>query len=545
MPFAVFAAAFLLYSLLPTRNFNYADDSLRWAYQLTQSGNLISSHHLSLNGMRWLYRTFHGVGMQISPVTLLAIYSAFWGAAGLAFLYLLLRRIGFEPLAMWGALICGFSAGYWSYAIVGDVYAPSIGLLVVGLYFFYSALDSHDTTSATLNGIGATAAFVLMLMHHQALFVFVLGLVPAAAFVRKASVPRRIGTGLGVTAAVSAISLSIYAVAYATLTKDQRNGFLRFCAGYVSSFDGRPDQRRFDFGSLINTAAGEARAVVSTNVIFKSSEVAEAVQGRYPARAVYPFPYLVHALPTWLAVIIGLIASGVLLAVLYLFFRGLRAGLRERDLILIIFVASIAQLAFFTWWEGISDEFSLWTLPIITLIAVRGAASTSRPRAWLSSVAICLFVTTLAGSVALYRNAENDVDLVNDAYATSLGPNDFLVGFEDIQSQHRISLEADELGFEYFDIRTRAPHWSAADSERFSQALESAVRRGANIRVSPRFIYPPESQLAAVRFINPDFDSQRAFLLAKLRGMPRVDWLKPAVFLDGYFHLDRGQPRPS
>ena len=111
------ALIFLVFALLPTQNFNYADDSLSWAYQLTQSGNLINSQHLYFNAMRWLYHLLHDAGLTISPARLLALYSAVWGAIGLAFLYRLLVRTGSGNLALWGTLFCAFTADYWSYSI--------------------------------------------------------------------------------------------------------------------------------------------------------------------------------------------------------------------------------------------------------------------------------------------------------------------------------------------------------------------------------------------------------------------------------------------
>src|SRR5262245_14834848 len=97
---AIFVVALLVYALLPTRNFNYADDSLSWAHSLTQSDYLINSQHLYLNAMRWLYRLLHDAGLTISPVTLLAFYSAVWGAIGLVILFRLLVRSGLGNLAL-------------------------------------------------------------------------------------------------------------------------------------------------------------------------------------------------------------------------------------------------------------------------------------------------------------------------------------------------------------------------------------------------------------------------------------------------------------
>ena len=479
---ALFVGAFLLYALLPTRNFNYADDSLRWAYELTQAGNLINSHHLFLNAMRWLYQLLHNAGLGISPVTLLALYSAFWGAVGLAVLYRLLVRARLGNLALWGTLVCAFSAGYWSYAIVGDVYVPAIALMIVGLDFVYSGITSQDARKASLYAIGATIAFLLMLAHHQAHIMFVLGLLPAAFLMQKAVVrKRRVLFGLGVPAAVCALALALYAGAYSSRPAEEQQGFLRFGAGYAESFDARPDQKQLGPSSVINIAAGETRALVSTNVMFRSPKVAQAIQSRYPYRAVYPFPYLVRGLPIPIAAIAGISALLAALSALYLFVRGLWAGLKEKGLVTLVFVPMIPQVVFFAWWEGISDEFALWTLPLIAIIVARGAAETRHPVRWLRTLVACVFFSTLVGSTFLYWNPDNDIDLVNDEYTKSLGKNDFLVGFEDIQSYHRISLEAESQGFEYFNIQSSAPHWSEADDARFEAALDSAVKRGAKI----------------------------------------------------------------
>jgi hypothetical protein len=94
-------------------------------------------------------------------------------------------------------------------------------------------------------------------------------------------------------------------------------------------------------------------------------------------------------------------------------------------------------------------------------------------------------------------------------------------------------------GFTYINIRNR-------DNPRFEAqaALDSAVKKGARIHVSPMFTYPPKSELTFIASYNPNFDSQRAALLAKLRAMSEVDWVKPAMFEEQYFHLDEGTPSP-
>jgi hypothetical protein len=496
--------------------------------------------------MRWIYQSLHDAGLSISPVTLLAVYSAFWGAVGLAFLYRILARAGMGSLALGGTLVCAFSAGYWSYAMVGDVYLPAIALMIVGLNFVYSGLTSRVGRRGWLCAFGATIAFLLMLAHHQAHIVFVLGLLPAAFIMRAGAVrKRRVLFGLGVPVVVCALAFALYAGVYSSRPAAEQQGLARFGAGYAESFDARPDQKELGVGSVINIAAGETRALVSTNVMFKNSKVAQAVQARYPTRAVYPFPFLVTGIPVPIAVIAALSALLAALAALYLFIRGSWAGLRENGLITLVLVPMIPQLIFFAWWEGISDEFMLWTLPLVAIVVTRGAAGTRQPTRWMGALVACLCLSTLLGSTSLYWNPRNDIDLVNDEFTRSLGENDVLVGFEDIQSDHRIRLAAEDQGFEYLNIRTAAPHWSESDDNRVDTALAAAAKRGARVHISPRLTYPPKSGLAFVEDVNSEFGAQRAALLAKLRAIPGLDWLKPAVYSQEYFHLDEGTSPPS
>lgn len=539
---AIFVVALLVYSLLPTRNFNYADDSLAWAYQLTQSGGVINSHHLYLNAMRWIYQFLDGAGLKISPVAFLAFYSALWGSIGLVVLYRLLLRAGMGNQALWGTLFCALSAGYWSYSIVGDVYVPAIALMMMGFYCAYCGLTVENSRSARHYAIGAVLSFVGMLAHHQAFAMLVLGLVPAALLMRKAVLHEsRMTFAVVVPAAVCMLAVALYAVGYLATPVSQQQGLVRFGAGYVETFDPRPDQKQISLGSLANMAAGESRALVSTNVIFRSDEVAQAIQDKYPYRATYPLPYLVRNIPGPVAALLAISACLAAVLTACLIGRGLWAGLKERGLVLLVAVPMIPQTAFFTWWEGISDEFALWTLPLLAVLVARGAAEMVYSRRWLRAVVACLLLSTFAGSILLYWNPRNDIDFVNDEYAQRLGENDVLIGFEDIQSDFRLNLEAEKRGFtylNYFNVGT--PNESSA----FEASLESAVGSDARIHVSPRFTYPPKSAVMFKRSANSDFDSQRAAVLAELKSIRDVDWLQPIVFSDRYFQLSDGAPAP-
>ena len=230
------------------------------AAQIARLGHLINSQHLYLDAMRWLYLHLHDAGLTISPVTLLALYSAVWGAIGLAILYRLLVRAGLGNLALSGALFSAFSADYWSYSIVGDVYIPLISLMIIGLYFIYLGITSENARSAWLNAIGATIAFLAMLAHHQAFILLVLGFVPAAFLMRQGVVRKwRVLFGVGVPAAVSVLAFLLWTVVYYSTPVKEQHGLVRFGMGYVASFQNHPDQKHLDLRPWL--VSGQVRFV--------------------------------------------------------------------------------------------------------------------------------------------------------------------------------------------------------------------------------------------------------------------------------------------
>src|SRR5262249_15366012 len=136
IPIMIFLLFLNLYLWLPTQNWNYADDALRWAYDITLPGIVINTHHLYLDLLRYVYALLSiRLGIDIDPVRLLSAYSALCGALGLAFLYKLISAfVPSRSLSLLGVLLCGSTVGYWSYSIVGDVYVPATSFLIIGFY---------------------------------------------------------------------------------------------------------------------------------------------------------------------------------------------------------------------------------------------------------------------------------------------------------------------------------------------------------------------------------------------------------------------------
>jgi len=540
---AIFTGALLLYGLLPSHNYHYADDSLRWAYAITQPSGLINSHHLYLNIMREIYHALHAVfGTAVEPARLLALYSALWGAVGLVWFYRLLRILGCGAVALPGTLACAFTTNYWAYSIVGDVYVPATALMVIGAYAFIRSLRANSYRSQVGGTLAAIVAFVLMILHHQAYSVFVIGLTAGTLFTRESIWKRRLIQSVIVLAVTGIVALAIYGVVYRATQDTETTSLRAFVSGYVDSLNARPDQKRISLSILANSAAGQLRALLPYYVMFRSASVTHAIQQRFPYRYVYPYPYLVRSLsPIDIALIlVGAIVVGVAGCVLCV--CGAITLLREKDGALAILFAMFPQALFFIWWEGISDEFWIWSLPLVIMVAAKGAARGQRwgqrwPVRLLNAAVVGLFVCSLLGAILLFANPDNDIDAVNRRYLARVSAADMVVGFDEIQATGRTHLAMEQQGFLYFNVFDHSFNWSGADLAELEREIAETLARGGKIFVDSYILHPPKSHLAFIRLTNPEFDVQRQNILVHLRSVPsaRIEWISQDATVPGYF----------
>jgi hypothetical protein len=538
----VFAVAALLYVLVPSRNANYADDSMRWALSLTNPPGLINVHHLFLNGLQWVYRgALPLFGGHLDPARLLAIYNALWGAVGLAALFRLLREAGLGRVALPATIACGASAGYWAYSIVGDVYVPAIALLVIGAGSFIRGLRTGQAREQWRHGAVAVVAFVLALLHHQAHFALIAGLGLGALCMRGGLAPRELRFNLAVLLACGAITLVVYAAVFRATPHAPGTTFRHFASGYVESFNAHPDQKSFSPRAAVNAAAGVTRAAFATHVIFRSAALTRAIQNRFPYRNLYPYPYLVRRLgPLQIGIILlGLLAAASGLG--FLLARGAWRAVREREEPFVLLLAAIPQALLFVWWEAISDEFWLWALPILAVLVGLGAAGEGRARRIVLTIAVTgLIASSWFGAIALFADPGNDIDAVNGRFVAAARNPDLIVGWNEIQSSARIVLASRRTGFRYFNVFVRA----FAQDERLvpdlRDSIAGALERGGRVRVDPYVTHPPLSNLADVRLTNPAFEEQRQSVLRELRAADsaRVDWMPLEASVPGYFLED-------
>lgn len=537
---AVFVVALLVYGLAPSRNSLYADDSLSWAWQLSQGTGLVNSHHLYLNPLKAVYAWGLGSAWHWDPALFMASYSALWGAVGLFALYQLLLFLGCGRASLPGTVVCGCTNGYWSYAIVGDVYVPATAALVLGTYLLLLGLDEPRPARRAPLLAGTVTAFLVMILHHQAYAWFVCGLPLAIPFFGNRDRRRRALEVAGVAVATGVLALSVYAAVFAAFPNPRHESFASFVSGYAGpgKYQEEADQKSLAPSMFLKAGAGEIRAVFPYYVAFRSPAVTRFVQRLSPARAVYAYPFLVRTLgPVRVALIlIGLLAAGLTGA--WLAVLGLVRACSERGPTFALLVAALPQAVFFVWWLGVSDEFWIWSLPFVALLAATGAVgrgtraagprshSSARWRTLPGGVAlltVCaagLFVSTGLGAVALFADPGNDLDAVDCAFVSQVTRQDLVLGLDRIQPAARINLSRLRQGFQYVNVFDRAAQWDESDFEAVRHAVRQALARGGRVFVSPYLSRPPSANIEWIRRLNPAFPGQWTQLAAYLHSLP-------------------------
>ncbi len=172
------AIAFLVYSVLPTKNYYW--DGVSFAQNIEQAGtigsasfwtSLVHPNHLlydMLGYFSWKAVTSLGIGLR--AIAVLQGLSMLAGAASVGFVYSILLKITKSSyLALSLALCFGFSAVFWKFSTDADAYIVSLLFLILAFRSICSDAGSRAVVIAILHALA-------MLFHQLAVFFF-----PAAA----------------------------------------------------------------------------------------------------------------------------------------------------------------------------------------------------------------------------------------------------------------------------------------------------------------------------------------------------------------------------
>lgn len=135
-PLAVFALFYVFFLFLLAQNFSGPHDSIEYLNGILGKGPLANQHHLLYHYAAYCwYHFWHYLLPGVRAYYVVEAFSAFWGSAGLAVIYLFFRnRFGFSGLrASLSVLVVAFTYGFWFYSINIEVYTPP-------LFFIFSCL---------------------------------------------------------------------------------------------------------------------------------------------------------------------------------------------------------------------------------------------------------------------------------------------------------------------------------------------------------------------------------------------------------------------
>ena len=166
---ALCAGIFLVYLLLPTRNYYW--DGIGFAQTIEDAprfdSSLIHPNHLLYTAMGYgEYKLAQAVGFHGRALTVLQVANNLWGALGAAVLFLIL--LDYEcsrPLSALLTLLFAFSAAWWKYSTDANAYIPATLCLLLCFRLLHPTKRSRPWSVGVLHAAG-------MCLHQLSLIFF-------------------------------------------------------------------------------------------------------------------------------------------------------------------------------------------------------------------------------------------------------------------------------------------------------------------------------------------------------------------------------------
>ncbi|AKJ65497.1 DUF2723 domain-containing protein [Kiritimatiella glycovorans] len=259
----LFAATLLLFLLTFPENHTEAEDAYDYAWNVERGGEALfhSFHLLYLPLMRALRGFIRPFSTELHAYPVMAAVSLLSGAAAVAALFLVVRRLRDTGVALFAAAGLTFSYGFWRYACEAEVYVPAS---LAALAAFGCAV--RDERGARLQA-AAVGFSILAVSLHVLQGWAVLVCLPVYHLLRRR--PRRalihlLGSAAGIAA--------VYGTTAAT-------GRLFFTAGSWQPEGG------LRVASLLKGIVGAGQSLVAGNFVFAFPGAASAIERMFPYRA--------------------------------------------------------------------------------------------------------------------------------------------------------------------------------------------------------------------------------------------------------------------
>src|SRR5215475_1803262 len=153
------ALALCLYLPLLSRNYDPNGLTEAEALQAGRAVDLFDLNHLLYRPVGWLVgQGLSLIGIVPSPLNLLQILSAVFGAVGIGFVYLSARQLtSSRTIAMWASALLAVSWSYWTLST--DVYYFSMAAMFLAAAFFFF-VRSDSSLSFVACGVLAGASIL-------------------------------------------------------------------------------------------------------------------------------------------------------------------------------------------------------------------------------------------------------------------------------------------------------------------------------------------------------------------------------------------------
>lgn len=424
---------FLCYLIGTTEVYTYADDSLPFAHQV-HTRPVIIVHHLILF---LLYHLNHALGYTVEhdfarTINLFKLYVAATAAMALALVGVLaLRWFGSLKKALVAMFVVGFSYGFWSYAIVTDVYVPAVSFVLLAMYFADKSYEAPKRVRGWTLLFLAGVSVLCAALNHQSHSLAVIPMALVLWLGRREELPwrLRLARSFSFFAITGVLGFVAY---YGSYRLSHENvDFITYVRGYSAWMKMMPYDK-LQLLTPLYMLVGIGRAFLFPEYALYFDSVYDRLHQHFSLKLLSDDRYVVREMPdayiVFLLVVIGVLS----VAAVWFVVRAILTLWRTPPpapcfwmLLLWIPIQSIL----FAWWEATSNEMWIWMLPCVGLIGA--CLVVSDERTCRGRVLLGLFLTAwviVNGSVvSRYWSKNNCIYRINKDYLNQLTDQDLAI----------------------------------------------------------------------------------------------------------------------